>query len=320
MIDSNRIAEISKTFQRMRQKENDKFIPQLNAEKISILVGYYDGKYTVAVAGENMPSEIVSTNLISVDFLDYPNSEGLIFSLLEEGLLEIFVSFVFDLESLAKEDNSISLIDIYNRYRFWQKMFKTVKTDVSEPVLKGILNELYILEKYFIPKYGIYEATKGWIGSDRSHKDFTFSDGTWYETKSINVGKNTVQISSLEQLESDISGYLVVSELEKTSPNNLDSLNLYKVFRLIKTKVEEESILGEIYNKIVGLGIDITALTDEKHPINNNRYIIKEVTFYRVDKDFPRISKKELPDAVSNVSYDLLLSELVKFRSDKIEE
>lgn len=320
MIDSNRITEINKTFQRMRKKENDRFIPQINAQKISILVGYYDGKYAVAVTGENIPNEILSTSLISVDILNQSNTSGLIFSLLDESLLEIFVSFVFDLESLAKEDNSVSLIDVYNRYRFWQKMFKTIKSDVPETVLKGIINELYILSEYFIPKYGVYEATKGWIGSDASHKDFTFSDGTWYETKAINSGKNTVQISSLEQLESNTSGYLVVSELEKTSPNNLESLNMYNIFRVIKSKIEEESILGEIYNKIVSVGIDITTLTNEAHALNNNRYIFKKVAFYRVNEEFPRLFRIELPKAINNVNYELLLTELSGFVLNIMDE
>ncbi|WP_144809675.1 PD-(D/E)XK motif protein [Enterococcus casseliflavus] len=318
MIDTKRIEEINRTFQRMRQRNSGKFVPQLNAENIRIFVGYNDGQYAVAVVGENTPSEITSTSLISVSLIEKIdfNMNGLLFSLLDEALIDIFVSFVFDLESLAKKDSTVSLVDIYNRYLFWQKMFKSIKSTFSEQNLKGLLNELYILEKYFIPKYGLSEAIRGWIGTDGSHKDFTFNDGTWYELKAINSGWNTIQISSIEQLESDVLGYLVVSYLEKTSPTNSESLNLYSIFNLIKGQINEEFILGEMYSKIANLGIDIVALTDEHHIINTNRYIFRDTIFYKVSDSFPRISRKQLPVAVANMCYELLLSELLEYRLD----
>ncbi|WP_321387435.1 PD-(D/E)XK motif protein [uncultured Enterococcus sp.] len=321
-MDIKRIEEIGKTFQRMRKKNSDRFVPQFKAEKVKILVGYADGRYAVAAMGKDIPKEISSTSLISVQLMNHSQTKisGLLFSLCDESLLEIFISFVFDLESLANTDPSVSLLDIYNRYSFWQKMFKSIKPSVSENVLKGLLNELYLLEKYFIPKFGVYNAIKGWIGSDGSHKDFTFVDGTWFESKAINLGKISVQISSLEQLFSESKGYLVVSHLEKTSPNNFESLNLYSVFNLIKKKVLEESLLVEMYNKISFLGIDITALTDETKLINASRYIFQETFFYLVDDEFPRISRNKIPKAIGNICYELLLSEIDEFRTDyKVE-
>lgn len=315
MIDPKRIAEISRTFERLKIKNNDLFSPQYKNEKVTLLIGYTEGKYAVAISGENLPGEISSTNLISVETLSQKDigDSGLKFNLLDDSLLDIFITFVFDLESLVKQNDEVSLVDVYNRYCYWQKMFKSLKVGITESALKGLISELYILNEYFIPKYGVTESLKSWTGSEKTHKDFAFSSGVWYEVKAINSGKKTVQISSLEQLDSEVDGYLVVSELEKTSPSNKEGVNLISVFENVRILIEEDTVLGDLYSKVFSLGVDNEALTSEQHELNEYRYIIKQTMFYHVNTSFPRLSKEKLPVALGNVSYELQLSELSDF-------
>lgn len=315
MIDPKRIAEISRTFDRLKKKNNDMFSPQYKNDKVSLFIGYTEGRYAVAISGENLPSEISSTNLISVEILNQDDIEesGLKFILLDDSVFDIFITFVFDLESLVKEGTEISLVDVYNRYRYWQKMFKSLTTAITESTLKGLICELYILKEYFIPKYGVTESVKSWTGLERTHKDFAFDNGTWFEVKAINSGKKTVQISSLEQLDSDVDGYLVVSELEKTSPNNKEGINLISVFENLRLLIEEDAIMGDLYSKVFSLGVDNKVLTTEHHELNEYRYIIKQTVFYHVDSHFPRLLKEKLPVALGNVSYELQLTELSDF-------
>lgn len=315
MIDPKRIAEISRTFERLKMKNNDLFSPQYQSHKVTLLIGYTEGKYAVAISGENLPSEISSTNLISVETLNQKDigSSGLKFILLDDTLLDIFITFVFDLESLIKENAEISLVDVYNRYRYWQKMFKSLNATITESALKGLISELYILKEYFVPKYGVTEAIKGWTGSERTHKDFAFDNGNWFEVKAINFGKKTVQISSLEQLDSEVDGYLVVSELEKTSPSNKEGLNLVTVFENLRMLVEEDEVIGDLYSKVFSLGVENEALISEHHELNEYRYIVKQTMFFHVNSDFPRLSKKTLSKAIGNVSYELQLAELSDF-------
>ena len=123
MIDPKRIAEISRTFERLKIKNNDLFSPQYKNDKVTLLIGYAEGKYAIAISGKNLPSEISSTNLISVETWSQNgvSDSGLKFSLLDDSLLDVFITFVFDLESLVKQDDEISLVDVYNRYRFGKK-------------------------------------------------------------------------------------------------------------------------------------------------------------------------------------------------------
>src|SRR5699024_10149295 len=133
-----------------------------------------------------------STSLIKVKKIKLKDGKSaLIFKLMDDDMLSIFISFCIDLESMIKKDPDITVVEVYNRYLYWQKMFKVEKNKISESLIKGLFGELNLLLNYLIPKYGISKAIKGWSGSDKTAKDFAYDDGIWYETKSINTGKVT---------------------------------------------------------------------------------------------------------------------------------
>lgn len=312
----DRITQIRGTFERQLKNSTDfsnSFSKQVIGENVSIALGAFENKYAIAAEGEFNQEELMSTNLIEVQHINDSKAQGIIFILLDEDLLEIFISFAYDLELVVKKDFKVSVSEIYNRYLYWQKMFKKMSQGVSESAIKGLINELHMLEKYFIPKFGIVAAIKSWVGTENTHKDFAFKDGTWFEAKAINNGKNTVQISSIEQLDSETLGYLVVTPVEKTSSQNHEGENLYSIINKIKAKIESEDILGEFYNKIVQTGITITVSTDFKHSQNAYRYIIKPSRFFEVDKNFPALRKKDFPDSVVGIKYELLISGLKDF-------
>ena len=84
----------------------------------------------------------------------------------------------------------------------------------------GLIGELLFLKNILFEKYGIEKSIEGWSGQDRTRKDFSYED-KWYEAKAISFNKDTVAISSLEQLDSEISGELAIILLEKMSPSYL---------------------------------------------------------------------------------------------------
>lgn len=303
----------------MKETANNEFSPQVVTEKVSLYVGYYEGTFAIAVTGKEFPTSVSSTKLIKVEKIDN-ELKGLIFLLQDEDLLEVFISFAFDLESFLKNYSDISLIEMYNRYLFWQKMFKGVKNEISENVLKGLINELYILNKFLIPEYGLNEAVSSWIGAEAAHKDFALTDGTWFEAKAIDVGKNTVKISSIEQLDSSDKGFLVVSHVEKTSYENTLGLNLYRALKNLTTQVTEENVIGELYSKVISLGVDISSLVEEKNELNSKNYIFHSTDFFEVHNDFPRINRETFPKAFGNISYELLLSEINDYKSELFDK
>lgn len=318
-LDMDRMTRIRGTFERQFKSSSDlsnSFVKQIIGDNVTVEIGVFEGKYAIAVEGDFNQLDLTSTSLIDVQSISDSLHQGIIFTLLDEELLDIYIQFAYDLELLVKKDKRVQIGEVYNRYIFWQKMFKKVNQTISESVIKGLVNELNLLLKYFIPTYGVTSSIKAWIGAENAHKDFAFTEGKWFEAKSINAGKNAVDISSLEQLESGTIGYLTVTELERTSPENEEGMNLIGLINWVKDQIENEMILGEFYNKIVQLGFDMTIVTKPEHKANTYRYILSDTKFYKVDDSFPRLKKTDFSNAIASIKYSLLLAELEEFKID----
>jgi hypothetical protein len=318
-LSAGRIIQIKTTFERQMNSSTEisnSFSKQIIGDNVTIEIGAFEGKYAIAIEGDFNAIDLSSTAMIFVSRIEDKSKQGLIFKLFNEDLLEIFINFAYDLEQLVVKDKTVSVNEVYNRYLYWQKMFKKVNENISEAKVKGLLNELYLLNEYFITEFGVSSSVNAWIGSEKAHKDFAFSNGEWFEAKAIDVGKDKVEISSVEQLDSNKTGYLVITELEKTSSENFEGKNIFSIVKNLKEKIENENVLVDLYNKIVQVGIDITSTTDEYHPVNDYRYLFHNVKFYKVDGKFPVIRKNDLPIPISSVKYSLLVAELKEFENE----
>lgn len=304
----SRIEQLVQTFQRVKDEKNI-FSPQIKGSNISLLAGILDNNFSIALVGDYKDISLQSTNLIEVVGKTLNGKTALVFMLKDESLLDIFVSFIVDIEGLIQNDKDVKMTEVYNRYLYWQTMFKAEKGNISEKKIKGLINELNILDKYLIPKYGAFEAIRGWTGNEKMHKDFSFND-YWYEVKAINLGKEVVDISSLEQLDSDYKGLLLVSKFEVTSIENKNGVSLIDLLLKIKHSLKYENQVTELYNKIVLSGLDLSVFTDENHQANQYRYIIHETESFLIDEKFPRLKKEMLPDAIGKTNYQIILAKI----------
>ena len=164
------------------------------------------------------------------------------------------------------------------------------------------------LKDNIFPIYGITNGLNGWSGPEPTHKDFSYKN-EWYEIKSINSFKNTITISSIEQLDSTVEGKLVVYLFEKMSPSfNGISLNLLvkKMLNIIQYEgnkdifVEKLKQVGYSYNEIY----------------DNYVYNMIDVHKYIVDSNFPKIKSQDLPNGIGKVQYEIILSLIEKFEED----
>lgn len=316
---NNRITQYQETFVAIQEQSTNlknSFRPQVIKSKLKLLAGIYEGNYSIAVEGDSIQLKLSSTSLISVKNISQDDKSLLVFLLEDEELLDIFISFAIDLETLIQKNDNITLLEIYNRYTYWLKMFKTINSVASESTIKGLINELYILDEIMIPKYGVQDALSGWIGSDNAQKDFAYGNGVWYESKAINFGKGTVKISSIEQLQSDFNGYLLINEFESTSSDNSKGYNLFVILNKIKNQIDSEMDLILFYEKIANLGFQLKIFTDEDLEENSYRYIIHNERAYLVDGNFPRLVRENLPTGIGKVEYEIILSDIEEFKVD----
>lgn len=293
-------------------KETKSFI-RINEEHPSdTYVGYNEnGNKTLAIIAYGEIEEIESTKLIEARILkrSTDNRLSLSFSLLNDIMSDIFYQFCDDIVqktiNLPHEINVIAFI--IERWKKWIQMFKNPHTTImSENEIRGLLGELIFLKEIMIKKYGISKSLESWIGSSMSHKDFEIDD-TWYELKTIKENAITVEISSIEQLESSLYGELALVKLEPSNLtiNNPISLNNY--IKSIENLLETKEQINLFYKKLEERNYFYVEEYDKYV------YANKGIDKYRVVEGFPKISNNDLKDGIVRVSYQIFINKIRDF-------
>lgn len=282
---------------------------RVGSKKHNLFIGKdEEGRYCYEYRGIFSPVKIVGSKPLVVN--QYKATDGVLilrFSLDYNDLIGCFSAFCEDLTTSVDEisDENVVYKTLTSRYQAWRKLFKPDRISMSELEIQGLIGELLFLRDFAIPHWGIDTAIESWTGPEKTHKDFSCKD-EWFEIKTITAGKETVRISSIEQLDSDIDGTLVIYSLEKMSPSfNGVKLNdlvteLYTVF----SPAQKDALL----NKLVLFGFDFNPAYD------NLVFSVTDKSAYQVNKDFPRLERNRVPLPISKVLYDIIISELTPFK------
>ena len=231
------------------------------------------------------------------------------FDLIDLAYAPMFTIFCKDMIVVcerAGKDMAISSALV--RWKYWKEMFGKKKSQLlDKQEIKGLLGELYVFKHRMIPAYGCKDAVKSWMGPLAGHKDFEIRR-TWYEIKTINDGAVQIIVSSLEQLESEIDGHLILVRVDETSESNDKAVNLNKLVLQITDMIEDPEVLEEFRTKLDNVGYTV----DEEYDRSN--YIVKGSDMYLVNDDFPRLRRSEMNNAIGNVKYTILLAGITAFK------
>lgn len=268
-----------------------------------------DARYSLDFRGRYKPVRISSSDVIAVDQFKNAGFYTLRFSLENNDLLEYFCTFCQDLldsVSVVNEDET-AYRTLCSRYFSWRQLFRPDKGRLTESEIMGLIGELMFLKDYMIPENGVDVALESWMGPEKTHKDFSCQN-CWFEVKTISFGKECVRISSVEQLDSEINGTLVVYELEKMSPS-YEGIRINQLARSIISMLQNPSQREIFMAKLQLYGFDFSNEND------NYVFAVRNMLMYNVDIDlFPRIHRSMLPEAITRAQYDLLLTEIEPFK------
>ena len=268
-----------------------------------------DARYSLDFRGKYKPVRISNSDVIVVE--QYKNGDFLTlrFSLENNDLLEYFCTFCQDLLDSVKvmNDDETAYHTLRSRYYSWRQLFRPDNARLTEAEIMGLIGELLFLKDYMIPERGIDVALESWVGPEKTHKDFS-DQHDWFEVKTISFGKDSVRISSIEQLDSDIDGTLVVYELEKMSPS-FEGIRLNQLVNSIIALLVNSSQREIFMAKLQLFGFDFSNEND------TIVFALRGKNTYRVDtQDFPRIHRSLLPDAITRAQYEILLTKIEPFR------
>lgn len=262
---------------------------------------------------DHLPSVPASSKQISVRA--NPRHDGkyaLCFSLADKSLREQFVSLCWDIMDCTYDipNKRSGVKRAINRFCMWQKLFAEAKDKrLSDAEIKGLIGELCVLKQVVLLKHLPRVALAGWVGPLGADRDFEMPF-TWYEVKAVSLSKDIVSISSLDQLDTDVEGDLLIARIEKVSPNTPGSFSLNSLVDEIKDSLDNWDSRTIFDSRIA------TTKYDRSDPRAEEAYVLHRIESYKVDNDFPRIRRSKIPVGVSNATYDLSIPGMQNWRQN----
>ena len=280
---------------------------------VNIFLGYNEsGQMSMVITENGKESDIKSSKVINVKMTRRDDNKlAFSFDLLDNSYTSMFIIFCKDIIlTCEKAGRDMAISSALIRWKYWKEMFGKSKQNILEKIaIKGLIGELIVLRDYFMQTKDENTAIASWLGPLLGHKDFEI-DKTWYEIKTINQNSVSVTISSLEQLESDFEGHLVIVRLEDTSTVSSKSININQIVISIVEKITDPDNMNLFLMKLGNVGYEF----DTEYENYNFMYKGKET--YIVGNEFPRLRRKEINQSIGNVKYTIMINGIMQFREE----
>ena len=279
--------------------------------KVNVFLGYNDeGNMSLVITENTTPKPFKSSRLINVALKKRVDGKyALSFDLLDEKYQSMFLVFCDDIiRSCESVGKSKAINNALLRWQYWKDLFgKNNLTLLDKNTIKGLIGELIELRDHLLLIHPEEKAITGWTGPLLTHKDFEIND-TWYEIKTVSSSSNQITVSSLEQLESDRLGHLVIVRLDDTNSSNDEAITLNSTVLSIFNKLESSVAMDLFVSRLATIGYHYADAYDEIV------FEYKGTDRYAVTDGFPRLLRSDLPVAVLEAKYSLSINELDDYR------
>ena len=289
---------------------NSQYIRVSSDHPLELYLGKNEqGLLTLRFNGNFQPVRVLGNKLLEVKQVQNTETLSILFSYNSKDNVSLFYNFCADLVTQtygATKDSGYGTL--INRFNAWKKLFYSGSLILNEQQVLGLIGELMFLKDYAFKVFGITYALNGWSGSESTHKDFSYKK-EWFEIKALSNSKPFVTISSLEQLDSNVLGHLVVYSFEKMSPN-FAGVKLNAMVKEVLGLIEYDSDKDIFISKLKQAGYEYNDLYD------NYVYNYIGFTKYLVEDGFPRLRVEDMPKGIKGVKYDILLSNIENFKEN----
>jgi hypothetical protein len=261
-------------------------------------------------------SNKINVTGIDTSLKQYPeDSQNLFIKLTNDIDKDIFEIVCFDLLKKIHDvsDPKIALSVTLNHLKRWKSFMKGSYRKVLSPQeVRGLFAELSCLFSLLQRKVDHSVSVEAWRGPDDSHQDFIFMNSA-IEIKALSgKERNSVSISSLDQLQKTVSNlYLKIYRLGTTTDQKI-AKSLNELVGDIENKIDSPDVTSKFLQLLSSAGY--VPLDEYNKP---NFLILNEIT-YLVTKDFPKLTKAEIPSGINKARYELDLSAIEPYITDNI--
>lgn len=309
MMKTMTFDEFQKKWANMPERQNS-FLSLGDVHPLRLQIGHGTNNYkSFIVMDSGEVKDVPSSFAIQAANPKLSNGKrALEFQLVYNSFEEEFQRLCWDMIEVTVESPR-PLNDMIARYMTWQRLLQYYRRGkMSFERQKGLLGELLFFQK-LIEKYGSQYAVDAWCGPDGSDQDYLF-ESTWAEVKAIALASESVKISSLEQLNQETDGTLVVYVLEKSIPGN-QRITLPDIVADIRQQLTADVLVLDKFNmKLFKYGYR----DRDEDDYRQNCFRLIETRIYEVTDVFPKLTRKNVPPEVSVCKYELSLPSLEIYR------
>lgn len=280
-----------------------------NDHILEIYIGLDEkGRKSIELRSPFNPRKIKGTSAIEVNQYDNNKYKTIRFSLTDDEISGLFYTFCEDLidQTRSLNEENAGYNTIVARFHQWKKMFVSSKKEfLNEAQIMGLIGELLFLKDQLSKRIGLTNALRSWSGQELTHKDFSYGDN-WAEIKTIKRSSQTVKISSLEQLDSEHNGELVVYALEKMS-SEYNGISLNKLFLEINAMFNDSDDRDMFISKVALQGYEYHNYYDD--------FMFEQIYCknFRISLEFPKLTPNNVPKAVVKSIYDIELNKISEY-------
>lgn len=234
------------------------------------------------------------------------------FTLTDATQEDVFFTMAADIiafsQTAQNQNQALSLVR--KRYASWQRLLDHGRgATLSQNAQKGLFAELFFLKETIQRGMKPAEAVAGWVGPESADQDFVYRNG-WYEIKATGLASSHVTISSLEQLDREDKGELIVCRINACAPAQSGALTLRELVLSIHSILQEDATATDLYEeRLADAGYIDSENYDEIH------FCLARMEHYHVTKDFPRLQRAKVPREVLNATYELDLPGLAPWKN-----
>jgi hypothetical protein len=233
----------------------------------------------------------------------------LVVRLLDPALHDIFLQLcrdIMDAASPAPTEEAAVAIAVARTWRWHHLLKGGASTLLSPERQKGLIGELLVLERYFLPNLHASQAVASWHGPLDEAQDFRHG-AIAVESKARSTGASGgVLISSEEQLDDSRLQHLflhlcIIDQASAAEPQ------AYTLTDVVK-RVRQQVLLAEPTAIERFDALTAAAGFRMEDDYSGSLWIGGERSIYRVAGAFPRLVSHALPAGVSRVEYQLSLA------------
>jgi hypothetical protein len=217
---------------------------------------------------------------------------------------------------LLASDHKQVVSTLIARLLRWQAFLKEHSPDgLSEKARQGLYGELWFLRQVVIPQLGFRRGVECWTGPKGTQQDFQFEHCAIEVKTTVAKQHQKLAIASERQLDDTGAGTLILLHLSLDVRQGRGE-SLPDIVVSVRSLVQNDPLAKE---ELEALLFEVGYLDIHAPRYEQIGYTEREVNYFKVEGDFPRIVEADLRNGVGDVRYTISVAECRRFSLPEFE-